>query len=543
MVLLTNYLGPFHSWYRICIWCLTITLPASSTVPHTLQQILILSRHGVRGPYGPLGEPLTPTTMTRYSNQNKFHFELLASAWGTPSSSTTKNDNSSRGSNNSEFVTPALTNHGAAVITTMGRYLRQAYGPRLQQNKTVWTHCHQMYLYADNNERDDATAMAFIRGFAPECLTNVSISNDGARALFQQGQDASARCPLCAQVELDAWKGSYLSTSDLAMIDQVSDILNCCAPTVCPSSPQQRCSLANISSNYTGVFYAPYHDRLSTSEYFTEWFLLSALNNMTLDPALGSLENIVTLGALHMRQMNLITNVQLASNFGSTLLLHLLASMEEKITQKKIFIPPRAKGPHVLQRLNAQVVYYAGHDINLLLIQRLLQLQWHTPSWLENQPPPGSMLIFELHQLVSSEWTIELFFVTATPDQIRHNVPLNDIGNVVPERVSVLIPHCSRVRGGSLVCPFSTFRDLVRDTINFQCLSPTLEPYAASLSKPLRYNDEQVSVGFFDILGWMVVLAMALSLLIMGMKFVLRLPVRRSPHQAGHYVAVEDYGA
>ena len=56
-----------------------------------------------------------------------------------------------------------------------------------------------MFSYADDNERDDVTALAFFQGFLPECQENDSLtpSNVGSKALFAQGQYPSPDCPIC----------------------------------------------------------------------------------------------------------------------------------------------------------------------------------------------------------------------------------------------------------------------------------------------------------------------------------------------------------
>lgn len=129
--------------------------------------------------------------------------------------------------------------------------------------------------------------------------------------------------------------------------------------------------------------------------------------------------------------MNIITNDYLAANFGSTLLIHILASMVQTVQQKK-FETDSPKGPQILQGLSNQFVYYAGHDINLLFLRRLLRLEWHTPEWLDNQPTPGGMLVFELHTNATqphdhheSNWYVQLFFISASPHQIRRGDKLS----------------------------------------------------------------------------------------------------------------------
>jgi len=94
--------------------------------------------------------------------------------------------------------------------------------------------------------------------------------------------------------------------------------------------------------------------------------------------------------------MDLITNQFNAENFGSTLLVHMIASMQQSIEQQAFPIS-QGTGPQILQDYSNRFLYYAGHDINLLFLKNILRLEWETENWLSNQPNPGSMLVFELH--------------------------------------------------------------------------------------------------------------------------------------------------
>ncbi|RQM23555.1 hypothetical protein B5M09_011600, partial [Aphanomyces astaci] len=121
-------------------------------------------------------------------------------------------------------------------------------------------------------------------------------------------------------------------------------------------------------------------DSLSEAQFLSEWFLLQSLNNMSLPPAM-TLADVVSLGVIHKVHMDLITNEFNSENFGSTLLVHLVASMQQTIQQAS---PVSVKsgnhhdddddqGPHLLQSLSNKFLFYAGHDINLLFLKNLLR--------------------------------------------------------------------------------------------------------------------------------------------------------------------------
>ena len=70
--------------------------------------------------------------------------------------------------------------------------------------------------------------------------------------------------------------------------------------------------------------------------------------------------------------MHTITNDFLAANFGSTLLVHITAGMMQTAHQRLIE-QDNSEGPWIEQGLSNRFVYYAGHDINILFIRRLLR--------------------------------------------------------------------------------------------------------------------------------------------------------------------------
>lgn len=71
--------------------------------------MIVLSRHGVRGPYG-LGEEIpTRATLSQYARNPNLSLPLDALSWGT-----------SERDDPSETVSPKLTKHGYEVVKLMG---------------------------------------------------------------------------------------------------------------------------------------------------------------------------------------------------------------------------------------------------------------------------------------------------------------------------------------------------------------------------------------------------------------------------------------
>ena len=144
----------------------------SSILSSLIVKVLVVSRHGVRGPYGPDGKAPSEANLQPY-----FHGDVTLPTkgidWGT---STDPN----------ELVRPKLTPHGEQAIRSMGQYFRTVLYSRLLSN--AQSACSsQVFAYADDNERDNVTAVKFFEGFVPECPI-VSMTHSGSNLLFDQGQ-------------------------------------------------------------------------------------------------------------------------------------------------------------------------------------------------------------------------------------------------------------------------------------------------------------------------------------------------------------------
>ncbi|KAE8892769.1 hypothetical protein PF007_g3779 [Phytophthora fragariae] len=483
-----------------------------------LRQVIVLSRHGVRGPYGLGTESPSEELLKQYVRNPNLDLPLSANAWGT-----------SETEDPAEIVSPKLTKHGFHVVERMGEYFRD----HLYQEFLNAT-CKETFAYADNNQRDNLTAIAFSSGLYPSCKDLVPITKE-TELLFEQGQNPTADCPVCSKAVYEGITGSSDTRFVLQEIhDEVAEVnalLQCCAPSVCniinesdgdnASKSSATCDLFGIPSTWNGAFYLPWKDTLSNADYFSEWLLLQSLNNMTL-PADLTFEKILSLAKIHETHMDLITNEVNSASFGATLLAHLTASFEQNILQRPLPVVKGA-GPHILQRPDNRLLYYAAHDINLLYVRNLLRLEWYTKGWHPHQPVPGSMLVFELHASSNDQTTantsesrilnsavasnahiswrakesgnggvddenrfyVKLYFVAASPDQIRNGDQLSPENP--PDRVQVIIPSCSEeVKLGDgatdVRCPFSTFKKLIGKTLKHVCVADTMRPFVDSLT-------------------------------------------------------------
>ncbi|KAI9989668.1 hypothetical protein PInf_019953 [Phytophthora infestans] len=460
-----------------------------------LRQVIVLSRHGVRGPYGLGTESPSEDLLKKYVLNPNLDLPLSAKAWGT-----------SESEDPAEIVSPKLTKHGFHVVKQMGAYFRDHL-----YEEFLHAACEETFAYADDNQRDNLTAVAFLSGLYPLCTELVPITKELSH---------------CSS------RGKILP---LAVLYARELCMKCCAESVCNideepgtsnlTEDSTTCDLFGIPTQWNGAFYLPWKDTLSNVNYFSEWLLLQSLNNMSL-PSQLSFEKILSLARIHETHMDLITNEVNSANFGATLLAHLTASFEQNVMQKPLPVA-KGEGPHLLQGPDNRLLYYAAHDINLLYVRNLLRLQWHTKGWHPHQPVPGGMLVFELHATPlqnseeqplrtsqsrslkdsgrvsweadeavgtddASRFYVKLYFVAASPEQIRNGDELSPENP--PNRVQVIIPSCSEeVNVGDGVtdvrCPFLTFKKLIGKTLKHVCVADTLRPFVDSLTQKKMTNN------------------------------------------------------
>ncbi|RLN02239.1 hypothetical protein BBJ28_00000229 [Nothophytophthora sp. Chile5] len=501
--------------WQVAACSLLLTLAAHA--PAEITAVIVLSRHGVRGPYGLGTESPSEELLKQYVRNPNVHLPLSANEWGT-----------SETEDPTEIVSPKLTKHGYHVVELMGEVSISTYFRDHLYKEFLDVACKQTFAYADDNQRDNLTALAFLSGLYPSCKELVPITKQ-TQLLFEQGQDPTANCPVCSKAGITGSNDTRFVLQDIRKeVAEVNELLQCCEASVCSAdsktddifSPErpETCDLFSIPTQWNGAFYLPWKDTLSNTDYFSEWLLLQSLNNMTL-PSQLTFEKILSLSTIHevvlallqilSTHMDLITNEVNSASFGATLLAHLTASFEQNIREKPLPVA-EGEGPHLLQGPDNRLLYYAAHDINLLYVRNLLRLQWYTKGWHPHQPVPGSMLVFELHSTATTTskvasnaaksrnlksagfesthtaWNLEeaeekevddesrffvkLYFVAASPEQMRNGDELT------PENEVDIGDGEKDVR-----CAFTTFKKLMGKTLKHECVADTLRPFVDSL--------------------------------------------------------------
>jgi 4-phytase/acid phosphatase len=126
---------------------------------------------------------------------------------------------------------------------------------------------------------------------------------------------------------------------------------------------------------------------------------------------------------------------------------HILQTLEEGVSGKAVAgtrVPP-----------GSRFVFFSGHDTQLAEFSSLLHVSWLVKGDQMNDTPPGSALIFELHERAGAQPFVRTFFIAQTLDAMRAGQGQN------PMRVPVYVPGCS-----GLDCPFNKFSAVVKSAIN-----------------------------------------------------------------------------
>ena len=130
--------------------------------------VIVVSRHGVRPPYGPTGGNLSASSLAPYT---PLDVPTTAKEWGI------------------DPLNQPLTPHGALAIQSMGSWFRVLY-----PDASAPSSCDNLAFYSDTSARDISTAKAFLSGLSPKCASRVDIWTKNALQLFNQGNGATAMC-------------------------------------------------------------------------------------------------------------------------------------------------------------------------------------------------------------------------------------------------------------------------------------------------------------------------------------------------------------
>lgn len=390
---------------------------AAPPSPDRLERVVILTRHGVRGPMS------SPEELGRYTKL----------AW--PS-----------------FSAPPgiLTARGARLMTMMGGWYRARY----QAAGLLGPSDCSIYLWANHTQRTEATAKALADGLAPGCNLALNQSPQAPDPLFDAPltplappDPARLLAAISARVRgnLAAWDARQRPD-----LERLEALLLQCARVPCRA--EERARVARRLDE------TPIALRLDDKGALQ----LSA-------PALavgGVAESLVmayadgrdfagwrgidasTIGAalpIYGTALDLTTRTpEVGRQSSAYLAMRLLATLQRG-RREPVLADPVGQ--------DEKIVLLAGHDGTITMLAGLLGLNWHLPGYAAGEASPGGALIFELWRHgAQGEPFVRILYAAQTLDQMRNMVPLS--ADRPPEIAAVAVPGCSDARSG---CPLRAF--------------------------------------------------------------------------------------
>jgi 4-phytase/acid phosphatase len=382
-----------------------------------LERVVILSRHGVRGPMS------SPEELGRYTRLAWPHFSAPPGI---------------------------LTARGAALMTIMGSWYRTRY----QAAGLLTSRDCSVYLWANHSQRTAATAKALAEGLAPGCELAVNQSPQAPDPLFDAPLTPLAPPnPARLLAALSARVGGNLAAWDARQrpdLDRLEALLLQCARVPCRAAERagaarrleetpialrlDRTGALQLSSPALAVgslaesLVMAYADGLD----FAGWRGIDARTIGAVLPVYGSAIDLTTRTPEVGRQSSLY------------LAMRLLATLQRG-AHEPVLADPIGN--------DEKVVLLAGHDGTITMLAGLLGLNWHLPGFAAGEASPGGALIFELWRHgAKGEPFVRVLYAAQTLDQMRSMAPLGL--DRPPAIAAVPVPGCADTGSG---CPLRTF--------------------------------------------------------------------------------------
>jgi 4-phytase/acid phosphatase len=345
-----------------------------------------------------------------------------------------------------------LTPHGRAGVKLMGAYYREWLSKAGLFGATGCRDAARIYIHADAEQRTRETGRAFAESLLPGCEIPVAMEASGKDPLF--GGVGKADPALTGKAERDRLgPAAEVLTKYKLNFDALSYIL-----TGGGSAHQSLMGPAQAEAGDGAAADIP--APLATASTLSEVFLLEYAEGMP-ESSLGwgrlTKERLLQVLELHEAYADVARRTPyVARTKGSNLLAHILASLEQAVSDKPV--------PGALGKPGGALAILAGHDTNLSNLSGMLDLSWKVPGQVPDDTPPESALVFSLwREGAGGEWFVKLEFVTPSLDQMRHLEKLTP--DSPPARVPVAIPSCGspRADGG---CPWQAFRAAIQKAID-----------------------------------------------------------------------------
>ena len=402
--------------------------PAVSAAQPRLEYVVMLSRHGVR-------PPLTaPGAIDKYS----------AAPWPEW-----------------EVQPGYLTPHGYELMKIFGGWDRSRFAGSGLLSGSGCADASGVDIVADSDERTRETGKALAEGMYPGCAPEVHAKAEGAAdPLFLGGKATPADAELARQAILgrignDPGNATRAYHLQLAALD---DVLAGCGKVKAPNL--SRTSIFDIpvtptAPGMTSGFRGP----LPAASTLVENLLLEVTDGMK-NPGWGCLNGDL------LRQLMQIDTVAWdlgfrtpaeARIYGSNLLAHIKASMEQHVAAKPV--------AGAVGSPSDRLLILVGHDINIVTVSGILGMDWIVDGRFDDTPPGGALL-FELWNS-GGRRSVRVEYTAQTLEQMHNSQSLTAANP--PVTVPVFVPGCS---GTDMACSWESFAAAVNGAVEPKYVQP-----------------------------------------------------------------------
>jgi 4-phytase/acid phosphatase len=402
-----------------------------------LRFVVIVSRHGVRSPTWP-AERLNQYSARPWPD------------WGVPPGH--------------------LTPHGANLMRLVGAYDRAYLAGAGLIGQSGCEDAGRLLFWADTDQRTLATARALAAGMLPGCDPRIgSIPERGVDPLFHPvaagiGRPDRGLAVAAVMGRLGA-RPQALAAAYRPALDVMQDVLLARHPDAQDPGkgthvPQPLLDLAASVVPGEGDKLVDFTGPVGIAGTLAQNFLLEFVNAMDgEDLGWGRVDEakVRQMMSLHTVYSDLLRRTSyLARTNGSNLLSHILYSIQQAATRKKV------RG--ALGTPSDMALVIVGHDTNICNIAGMLNLSWLIEGYQRDDTPPGGALVFELWlDRPTGEHKVRTYYTAQTLEQMRRALPLTSTSP--PARAPVFVPGCSTATP-EFECSWNQFRRVAEAAID-----------------------------------------------------------------------------
>lgn len=312
-----------------------------------------------------------------------------------------------------------------------------------------------IYIYADRDERTQATAEAILSGLDPEGgVMYARYPYHGPDPLFHPVEAGyCALDPAAVERELPPRDVEELERSLAGPLHDIAAVLGPASPDLCRKHGlPEGCTIADVPTRLTLAkdnHTVHLKGGLGMGASAAEIFLLEYAQ-WPDDAGWGQVDRakLETLLPAHSRVFGAVNRAPaVASSRGSQLLLNIANALASE------------EAPECVEK--ARLVIYVGHDTNIAAVSGLLDLHWHLPGYAPDEIPPGGALALSLWQRPDGEYDVRAQFFAQSLETLHDP---NARGELL--RQDLQVPWCT-LDGP---CPLTQFELVVRAVMRPECV-------------------------------------------------------------------------